>query len=294
MRRRHARRGAVRPSASGASSLSRPRAGHDLHARGRRVAVALLGLTLLVLTVAPGLRARAQGATSSLVAGVEAWFTPRDDALRHERAARLAAEAKAAQLGDASDLLSKAEALSSTFARSGRTVVTARVIAFTPVTSAGGARRVQLDAGSDAGIETDEAVVATGGLVGRVTAVTATSATVALITDPSSVVGARIEPGDALARVSGQPPAGVTNRSGRDVSLVVAQGGSMTPGRRVVTAGSPSGRPYPAGLVIGTITSVDADHGQLERSATVRPAVDLSSLDVVGVLTDGAGRGAGR
>lgn len=79
-------------------------------------------------------------------------------------------------------------------------------------------------------------------------------------------------------------------RAEGSVSLVLAAGGSATKGARVVTAGSPQGRPYPAGLPIGTVTSIDPDRGRLERSATVRPAVDPSSLDVVGVLRPRASR----
>lgn len=252
--------------------------------------MAVLAVLLLALTASPALRARGQHLTSGALGAIAGWVTPRDDALREAKEARIRAEARAAAVSDADHVVDEASKLSRSFAASGRDVVTARVVAFTPATTAGDARRVQIDAGRDAGIETSQAVVAAGGLVGRVTAVDEHAATVTLITDPASVVGARLEPGGTLARVSGAAPDGVAARAEGSVSLVLAAGGSATKGARVVTAGSPQGRPYPAGLPIGTVTSIDPDRGRLERSATVRPAVDPSSLDVVGVLRPRASR----
>ncbi|HEU5241167.1 MAG TPA: rod shape-determining protein MreC, partial [Ornithinibacter sp.] len=42
--------------------------------------------------------------------------------------------------------------------------------------------------------------------------------------------------------------------------------------------------PYAAGIVVGTVTSVDPDRGRLTRTATVRPAIDPDALDLVAVL----------
>ena len=55
-------------------------------------------------------------------------------------------------------------------------------------------------------------------------------------------------------------------------------------GDTVVTAGSPNGFPYPAGIPLGKVSRVEADHGQAERNAAVRPFVDPGALEVVGVL----------
>ena len=50
------------------------------------------------------------------------------------------------------------------------------------------------------------------------------------------------------------------------------------------TLGSVDETPYAAGIVVGTVTDVDPDRGQLTRGATVRPAVDPDAIDVVAVL----------
>jgi rod shape-determining protein MreC len=56
----------------------------------------------------------------------------------------------------------------------------------------------------------------------------------------------------------------------------------------VRTLGSIDETPYAAGIVVGTVTAVDPDRGQLMRSATVRPAVDPDAIDVVAVLVPSA------
>ena len=56
------------------------------------------------------------------------------------------------------------------------------------------------------------------------------------------------------------------------------------PASVVTTLGSVGGGPYPPGLRVGTVTSVDPPRGQLTATASVRPAVDPTTLDVVGVL----------
>lgn len=67
--------------------------------------------------------------------------------------------------------------------------------------------------------------------------------------------------------------------------MVVVAGGGVARGDQVTTLGSLGGAPYPPGLVIGTVTSVDPASDTRPPSATVRPDIDLSRLDVVGVLT---------
>ncbi len=62
------------------------------------------------------------------------------------------------------------------------------------------------------------------------------------------------------------------------------QPGTPVVGDVVSTLGSVDDRPYAAGVVVGTVTAVDPDRGQLTRTATVRPVVDPDAIDVVAVL----------
>jgi len=58
----------------------------------------------------------------------------------------------------------------------------------------------------------------------------------------------------------------------------------VTVGDVVKTLGSVHERPYPPGIAVGTVASVDPAAGRLTATAVVRPAVDVARLDVVAVL----------
>ena len=66
-----------------------------------------------------------------------------------------------------------------------------------------------------------------------------------------------------------------------------------TAGEYVVTSGtvaSPDDSLYPPGILIGQVTSVNEESAY--KSVNVRPAANLHNLDVVQVLTVGAGHAA--
>jgi rod shape-determining protein MreC len=135
---------------------------------------------------------------------------------------------------------------------------------------------VTINAGSGSGVRTDMTVMAADGLVGRVTRVGPSTATVLLATDAASAVGSRVE---------GSKQIGITQGRGRrglgDTATPV-----MTPGQRIVTLGSDGERPYVSGLPIGTVDRVVKTPGSLTRTAYVRPFVHFASLDVVGVVVE--------
>lgn len=58
----------------------------------------------------------------------------------------------------------------------------------------------------------------------------------------------------------------------------------MRPGDGVSTLGSVGGIPYPAGLRIGTVSSVETAVGTVAQTGVLTPSVDATSLDVVAVL----------
>lgn len=256
----------------------------DPRRRGRLVALCVLVVLALVLNAFPSLRRGISGQASRATRAVVDAVSPRDGALDRARRARIAAEQRSAEVSDANTVVREARAMTGRYAGGHRKLIMGRAISFTPVAAAGSDRKVELDVGSQRGVVMSSAVVAPGGLVGRVTEVHPTTCTVTLLTDPASVVGGRIERTSSLARVTGKAPEGVAARAPGKVSLVVAEGGSVRRGDTVVTAGSPGEMPYPAGLPIGRVTSVDASRGELEHRATLTPAADPSSLDVVAVL----------
>lgn len=161
----------------------------------------------------------------------------------------------------------------------GYALLPARVIAIGSAQSF--SNTVTIDAGSSEGLHPDMTVVAAEGLVGRVTSVTAHTATVLLIADRDSTVGGRVADNAELGFVHGRGALG--DDGALDLELVDE---SVQPraGQTVVTWGSEGGAPYVAGVPIGTVARVFESVRETSYRAVVEPAVDFSSLDLVGVV----------
>lgn len=161
----------------------------------------------------------------------------------------------------------------------GYALVPTRVVAIGPAQSF--AHTVTLDAGRDAGLRPDMTVVNGDGLVGRVTAVTAHTATVRLAVDLDFTVGGRVGENMELGFVKGR--GGVGNDSLLDLELVDR---AVVPrqGQSVLTWGSEGGAPFVAGVPIGEINQVYSSVRETSYRAEVEPYVDFSALDMVGVV----------
>jgi rod shape-determining protein MreC len=136
---------------------------------------------------------------------------------------------------------------------------------------------VEIDQGTKRGVAKGMPVVSDRGLVGRVVEVSRSSATVLLITDPSSSVAVRLPRSRATGVASGQ--------SGDDKLAVdfVNPDAKVKAHDPVVSAGQQDGL-YPPGIPIGTIASVAKSPGANQYDITVKPAVDLSQLEFVQVV----------
>jgi rod shape-determining protein MreC len=159
----------------------------------------------------------------------------------------------------------------------GYTMVPAEVIAVNPVQDF--SWTLTIDAGRNDGIEQDMSVINGQGLVGRVLKTTATTATVVLLVDPTSAVGARI---------AGSQEIGIVSGTGDQYTLeyqLLDPRADVRTGDALVTFGSKGGRPFAPGLPIGEVTQVQGTAGQLTRMAVVRPYVDISRISIVGVVT---------
>jgi rod shape-determining protein MreC len=155
--------------------------------------------------------------------------------------------------------------------------VPAQVTAFGP--AQGFAWTVTIDAGTRDGVKVDENVINGQGLVGRVVAVGPATATVALIVDSTSTVGARIESSMQV---------GFLNGTGDSATLELQLLTPFAPvavGERLVSSGVRGGV-FLQGIPLGTITAVQGTPGQLTRLATVKPFVDFTNLDLVGVIIE--------
>ncbi len=141
---------------------------------------------------------------------------------------------------------------------------------------------VTIDAGTADGVRPDMTVLNGDGLVGRVVRTTEATATVLLIGDRNSTVGGRLNTTLALGFVSGRGEVG--SSASLDYKLVDLKARPKA-GDRIVTWGSSGNAPYVPGVPIGTVTSVTAVQGALGSTALVKPFVDPSRIDTVGVVT---------
>lgn len=142
-------------------------------------------------------------------------------------------------------------------------------------------RSVTLDRGSRAGAAVGQCVVEEhGALVGRVTQVGETWCQVALVTDPAFQVTAVGVHSQVLGTVTGDRDrlaAGETALTG------LTRADPLQLGEPVVTFAAQGA--YPAGLVIGTVTSLAEDPGGLTQAGVLTPAADLDRLGQVFLVT---------
>lgn len=255
---------------------------------GRRLLVAGVAVSVLAVgadVVAPSVTAPVRDAAASVFTPVTSWLTLGDSArVRALTAQRDAARREAAALRDGPGLDAGLRSLLTAPGVAGATVVPARVVGIEARTLASAPPRLVLDVGRRDGIRTDQGVVAGSGLVGRVVTVRESSAVVEPISAAGAVVGARVQRSAALGSLSARTPGGLPGRAPGELTLTLIQGAGVRVGDRVDTLGSVDGRPYVAGIPVGTVVGLDPDRGQVGRTAKVRPFVQLSSLDLVGVL----------
>ncbi|MDQ4100523.1 MAG: rod shape-determining protein MreC [Chloroflexota bacterium] len=136
---------------------------------------------------------------------------------------------------------------------------------------------IMISRGSGDGVREGMTVLGRGGaLVGTVERVQEGMSWVRLITDAKSDVNAVIQESRAQALASGKP-------DGTVVMQFLAQGVEVKPGDTVLTSGL--GGSYPREYLIGTIRKVEGGTLDVFKEAEIEPAVRLSSLEHVAVLT---------
>lgn len=135
-----------------------------------------------------------------------------------------------------------------------------------------------IDAGSVDGIKDGMTVITGAGLVGRTKGVSAHTSKVLLLADPAFRVGGTLISQSSVGFASGNGSKPMTYSLASTRSVV-------RKGDVLLTTGSDT---YAPGVPIGTVISVTPDTNAISRTATIVPFVDVSALDLVGVITAAA------
>jgi rod shape-determining protein MreC len=140
-----------------------------------------------------------------------------------------------------------------------------------------GLQLVTIDRGSRDGVGQMMPVVVAQGVVGRVHAVTDTTADVLLLSDRNSSIAVRVDRSRARANVRGT---GAPDACRLEYAL---RSDDMQDGDALLTSGTDG--VFPRGLPVGRIASLKRSGQGLYQRADVAPAVDVTKIEEVLVLT---------
>ena len=136
---------------------------------------------------------------------------------------------------------------------------------------------VEISKGSSSGIAEGMPVVTGAGLVGRVTSVSRTRATVLLLTDRTSSVGIRLAESGEVGVATGVG-------GGRDLPVELVDPKVEVSRREIVVTSGLQGSVFPPGIPVGRVQEAEARPGELQQDVTIRPLVDVRRLTFVQVL----------
>jgi len=140
---------------------------------------------------------------------------------------------------------------------------------------------IKVDKGSNDGVQPDQPVLTEDGLVGKTTVVAADASTVILISDENCGVSATVEGTRERGMVRGTR---TSSASAPDLSLnFLSKLADLKPGQKVFSSGV--GGVFPSGVLIGQVRKFEVQ--PLEGVASVLPAVDLTTIEDVFIVTGG-------
>lgn len=159
------------------------------------------------------------------------------------------------------------------------TLESAKIVAWT---SSNWAHSFTISKGSGSDIAVGDCVITEYGvMVGQVTEVGTTWATVATVIDLDTNIGALVAENGASGLLVGDF---AMMQDGCVKLSYLADGAQVFSGDTVMTSGS--GGAFPQGLVVGTVSSVKTEAGGQIEYGEVKPGCDLSSLVQVFVVKD--------
>ncbi len=164
-------------------------------------------------------------------------------------------------------------------------------------------RTIRVGRGSSSGIAIGQVAIVANGVVGRVSAVSSSTADILLVADPNFRLACEV---NVSTNIAPQYVQGILNGSGaraargrpeivfalEPLALRYIDRGAplddLPAGLQVRTSGR--GGQVPRGLLVGYLESSKIDEDGLCRTGLVQPAVDISDLHMVFVMTDGGAR----
>lgn len=141
-------------------------------------------------------------------------------------------------------------------------------------------QRLVLDGGSRDGVRMGQPVIDAGGVVGQIIALTPTTSTVLLLTDPGHALPVEVARSGVRLVVAGN------GRSDQLSLQNVPLSGDVKVGDTIVTSGL--GVRFPAGFAVGTITALRPDDSRAFLVGEVKPAAHLDRGRDVLLLREGA------
>ena len=136
---------------------------------------------------------------------------------------------------------------------------------------------IQINKGTADGIAEGMPVMSSSALIGSIETVAENRATVRLITDRDFSVG---------VSVAGAPGRGIVDGQGNETNVVASQFSTTTdlqPDNILVTSGAARSS-FPAGIQVGTVTSVATDDTTQQKTADVRLLANMNDLTYVTVV----------
>jgi rod shape-determining protein MreC len=155
-------------------------------------------------------------------------------------------------------------------------MVFAQVIAVSP--SYGFEWTATIDAGTRDGLKENMTVLNGDGLVGRLKVVGTSTSTVLLAIDPEFNVGVRL-PNNQMGVVSGHGRAAMS-------LMLLDPTARVKVGDGLVTQGSADQTPFVWGVPVGSVTSATSPLTGDVQNGEVKPFVDFTALDLVGVVVE--------
>ena len=143
---------------------------------------------------------------------------------------------------------------------------------------------IKVDKGANDGVVPDQPVLTEDGLVGKTTVVADNSSTVLLISDENCGVAATVEGTRERGMARGTR---TSTSTAPDLTLdFLSKLADLKPGMRVFSSGV--GGVFPPGVLIGVVRKFEVQ--PLEGTASMIPAVDLSTIEDVFIVTGGGGK----